>query len=77
MVREGLRFNEIGYSIVVNVELMFSVFLRSNGSVHVYELLISENWNGQNHCFVNDTTAETQCMINSWSKITIFLNLER
>lgn len=46
MVREGLRFNEIGYSIVVNVELMFSVFLRSNGSFRVYELLISEDWNG-------------------------------
>lgn len=64
MVGEGLRFNEIGYSIVVNVELMVSVFLRSNRSFFVYELLISENWNGQNHCFVDDTTVETQCMIN-------------
>lgn len=73
MVREGLRFNEIGYSIVVNVELMFSVFLRSNGSFYVYELWISENWNGQNHCFVNNTTVETQCMINCLSKIPIFI----
>lgn len=50
--------------IVVNVEFNGFGVSSVEGSFYVYELLISENWNGRNHCFVDDTTVETQCMIN-------------